>query len=209
MAEECADDLALVTLLRQGDRAAFRTFVDRFHHPMLRLARAMAGSSAEDVVQETWAAVIDGIDRFEHRSSLRTWIFRILTNRASTAAKRSRRLELAGSLAEELAADDPAVDPQRFTRRGNWAQAPASWNERTPEDILARAETGAEITRLIEALPTAQRVVVTLRDVDGLDSAEVCEILGITEANQRVLLHRGRSKLRSALEAFLSSEGAA
>ena len=209
MPDERAEEAALVTLLRQGDAAAFRAFVDRFHHPMLRLARAMAGSGAEDVVQETWTAVIDGIDRFEHRSSLRTWVFRILTNRASTAAKRSRRLELAGSLAEELAADDPAVDPHRFTRIGNWARAPASWNERTPEEILARAETGAAITRLLEALPTAQRVVVTLRDVDGLDSREVCEILGISEANQRVLLHRGRSKLRSALEAFLSSEGAA
>src|SRR5688500_16395369 len=102
---------------------------------MLRIARAVAGSAAEDVVQETWAAVIDGIDRFEHRSSLRTWMFRILTNRASTAAKRGRRLELAGSLAEELAADDPAVDPQRFTRIGGWSRAPEAWSERSPEEL--------------------------------------------------------------------------
>jgi RNA polymerase sigma-70 factor (ECF subfamily) len=200
------DDGLLVERLRGGDAGAFREIVRRFHPTMLRVARAMVKDAAEDIVQETWAAVIDGLDRFERRSSLRTWVFRILTNRASSWARQARRAELSTSLREELSADEAALDPERFTRMGNWSTPPAAWAERSAEDIVVRMETGAALLRLLDSLPTAQRLVVTLRDMDGLSSTEVCEILDVSEANQRVLLHRGRSKLRAAMESYLSSE---
>lgn len=164
----------------------------------------MAPSHAEDVVQETWAAVIDGLDRFEGRSSLKTWVLRILSNRAKTWIKREKRLDLEHIFTEEAAVEETAVAPERFSRIGNWSAPPAAWSERTPEAIVLRMETGMLLARVVEELPQAQRIVVTLRDVEGLSSDEVCDILGVTEANQRVLLHRGRSKVRSAMERYLS-----
>jgi RNA polymerase sigma-70 factor (ECF subfamily) len=148
--------------------------------------------------------VLDGLGRFEGRSSLKTWVFRILTNRAKSWGKRAKR-SVPFSLDDDLG-DEPAVDPARFTRFGNWVLPPALWQEQTPEDILLQTEAGAALAREIENLPPAQRAVVALRDVDGFTADEVCEILALTEANQRVLLHRGRSKLRSAMERYLTRE---
>ena len=202
--EPTLEDRELVERLRSGDTAAFRALVDRFHPSMLRLARAIAHDGEQDIVQETWAAVIDGLERFEARSSLRTWVFRILTNRANSWAKRNRRALLQTALDAEIAANEPAVDPARFTRSGNWASPPAAWLAHSPEEVLLRLEEGTRVLALLSELPPAQRVVVTLRDLEGLPSLDVCAILGLSEANQRVLLHRGRAKLRSALERCLA-----
>jgi RNA polymerase sigma-70 factor (ECF subfamily) len=197
---------ALLARLRGGDAGAFSELVDRLHPTMLRVARAIARDGAEDVVQETWAAVIDSLDRFEQRSSLKTWIFRILTNRASSWAKRTRRFDIAHVVIEEANAGEPALDPARFTRWGNWASPPQGWVERSPEEIVLHMQAGAALAGFLDALPVAQRLVVTLRDLEGLSSSEVCDVLCVSDSNQRVLLHRGRSKLRAAMEQYLWSE---
>jgi RNA polymerase sigma-70 factor (ECF subfamily) len=180
---------------------------------MLRIASLYTPSRAvaEDVVQETWLGVLQGLDRFEGRSSLKTWIFRILTNRAKTRGQRERRSIPFSALAgAETNSDEPAVDPSRFQgddehfARG-WASPPASWEE-VPEDRLLSTETLSKVDEAIAALPEMQRIVITLRDIEGWSSQEVCNLLDISETNQRVLLHRARSKVRRALEKYLDTE---
>ncbi|WP_433933524.1 RNA polymerase sigma factor [Sorangium cellulosum] len=196
-----ADDAALVRRLLAGDEQAFEQLVTGLHTPMLRLARTLAGpAGAQEVVQETWAAVFDGLVRFEGRSSLKTWVFRILTNRARTWGTREKRTVPVSWTEDGDQGSEPAVDPARFDGTGDWVNPPAPWTEQSPEGLLLRKEIGLVLQREIEALVPGQRAVVQLRDVEGCPSDEVCEILGISEANQRVLLHRGRSKLRAALE---------
>ncbi len=188
-------DADLVVRLRAGDEAAFAALVERYHPSLLRLAETMVPSRAiaEEVVQETWLGVVRGISRFEGRSSLRTWLFHILVNRARSTGVREKRR--APAYAEWV----PAVEPARFGKDGAWVDPPTPW----PEDVDDRlaAEMLAERVRArLSQLPDLQRQVVTLRDLEGLSSVEVCELLAITEANQRVLLHRGRSRIRSMLE---------
>jgi RNA polymerase sigma-70 factor (ECF subfamily) len=200
----------LVERLRSGDEQAFMELVDRYGASLLRVALLFVSSRAvaEEVVQETWLAVFSGIDRFEGRSSLKTWLFRILTNRAKTRAVREARSIPFSSLAPaEAAGDEPSVDPGRFLPAfhpnwGAWASSPRSWAD-TPEQRLLGAETQRVIREAIDMLPPVQRAVITLRDVEGYDSAEVREALELTEGNQRVLLHRARSKVRAALDAYL------
>jgi RNA polymerase sigma-70 factor (ECF subfamily) len=207
-----AEEVALVVALRRGDEKAFSTLIDMYHSAMLRLALSYVATreQAEDVVQETWLGVVNGIDRFEGRSSLKTWIFRILVNRAKTKGVREHRSVPFSSLEGAGAGDErePSVDPSRFQEGGRWAgywsAPPESW-EGIPEDRLVSAETRAVVDAAIARLPEMQRAVVTLRDVRGFSSQEVCEVLGLTEANQRVLLHRARSKLRARLEEYLGS----
>jgi len=201
------DDALLVAALRAGDEAAFASLLDRYYDTMLRVARMHVATreAAEDVVQETMLGVIQGIDRFEARSSLRTWMFRILVNRAKTRGEREGRTRPFSSLTSELEGDDPAVDPDRFVAEGRWAgfwSAPPSAHQ-VPEASVLAAEAGDRLIAAIEALPPNQRTVITLRDVQGFSSAEVCELLDISEANQRVLLHRARSKARATLERYL------
>ena len=198
------DDRALVERLRAGDERAFASLVDEYSGALMRLARMYVKSAAvaEEVVQETWVGVIRGIDRFEGRSSLRTWIFRILVNTAKTRAQREGRSIPFSSVANP-ADDEPAVDPDRFLgpdsrHAGHWALGPMPWP--TPEERLLSGETRDRILEAIDELPPAQREVVTLRDIEGWSSKDVCNALEITETNQRVLLHRGRSKVRAALE---------
>jgi len=195
------DDAALVARLRAGDEAAFTALVTRHHGALVKLALAFVPSRAvaEEVVQETWMAILESIARFEGRSSLKTWIFRILTNRARTRGAREGRSVPFSSLQDEGRAEE-AVDPARFTPAGMWANPPRRWDADTPEELLSRAETRALIEQAIETLPSMQRAVVTLRDVAGWGSDEVCKVLELSETNQRVLLHRARSKLRAALE---------
>lgn len=194
-------DEALYARVEDGDAEAFDELVDRLHGPMLRFARSIVGEQgAREVVQDTWAAVLDGLERFEGRSSLKTWIYRILANRAKTWAARERRTLPVPFFGEGDLGDEPAVDPARFSRRGKWTTPIAPWTARTPEELYLDREAGALVARELENLPAAQRAVVILRDVEGSSSEEVCAILGLSEANQRVLLHRGRSKLRAALE---------
>jgi RNA polymerase sigma-70 factor (ECF subfamily) len=200
-------DAAVVRALRAGDEEAFASLVDRYYDTMLRVARTYVATkeAAEDVVQETFLGVVQGIDRFEERSSLRTWMFRILVNRARTRGERENRTRPFSALTSELENDEPSVDPDRFVSEGRWAgfwAAPPSAHH-IPEAHVLAAEAGDRLMAAIEALPPAQRTVITLRDVKGFSATEVCELLDISEANQRVLLHRARSKARAALERYL------
>lgn len=205
----------LVAALRAGDEAAFETLIARYHTALLRLALMYVPSRtvAEDVVQETWLGVLQGLARFEGRSSLKTWLFRILTNRAKTRGQRESRSVAFSALTPDEEADDPAVDPAWFHPPGSasagwWSAHPRSW-EHVPEERLLAQETQQQIQQAIDALPINQREVITLRDVEGWGSEEVCNILEISETNQRVLLHRARSKVRRALEQYLERDVAA
>jgi RNA polymerase sigma-70 factor (ECF subfamily) len=198
-----ADDL-LVERLRAGDEETFMDLVTRWSPSMLRVARMYVPSQAvaEDVVQETWLGVLNGIGRFEGRSSLRTWVFSILVNRARTRGARERRTVPFASLArEDDDGDYAAVDPARFESAGAWAAPPVRWWEE-PERALSSNEAVSRIEDEIAKLPEMQRLVITMRDVDGLSSEEVRSALDISETNQRVLLHRARAKVRAALEDY-------
>jgi len=206
------EDARLVDALRAGDEAVFTMLVEEWSPAMLRVARIYVPTRAiaEDVVQDTWIAVLRGIDRFEGRSSLRTWVFRILTNTAKTRGERERRAVPLSALEDPLRVPEPAVSSDRFLDPdhrlypGHWASPPASWSEQ-PEEKLLGAETRAVIDAAIARLPPAQRAVITLRDVQGWDSNDVCNVLGVSETNQRVLLHRARAKVRQALEEYLDA----
>ena len=208
-----ADDLYLIEQLRSGNEAAFVALIDRYANAMLRLAMAYvtAWAVAEEVVQETWIAVLEGLNRFEGRSSLKTWMFRILTNCAITRAQREGRSIPFSSLSDiDTDQSEPAVDAERFLPAdhqwsGHWVSFPANWEE-MPEDRLLSQETRACIDRAIEALPPNQRVIITLRDIEGWKAEETCTFLGISEVNQRVLLHRARSKVRGVLEKYFEEE---
>ena len=200
------EDALLVSALRAGDEGAFATLVDQHYGVMMRVAREFVATkeAAEDVVQETFLGVINGINRFEGRSSLRTWMYRILVNRARTRGERESRTRPFSAVAA-TGDDEPSVDPDRFFTDGRWAgywSSPPS-AEHLPEAGILAAELGDRLSAVIAELPPAQRTVLELRDVQGLTSTEVCELLDISEANQRVLLHRGRSRARAALEHYL------
>jgi RNA polymerase sigma-70 factor, ECF subfamily len=204
IAEAVETDGALVAALRRGDERAFGELIDRYHPALVRLAITFVRDRAvaEEVVQETWLGVFQGIDRFEGRSSLKTWIYRILTNKAKTRAERERRTVPFSSLADWE--EGPSVVPDRFLDRdhryaGHWAVPPRRWEE-MPEERLSSNETMDALRRAIDDLPPVQRQVITLRDVEGCSAEEVCDLLEVSEGNQRVLLHRARSKVRQALE---------
>jgi len=197
------DERKLVARLCEGDEAAFTELIERYHGPMRRLARTFVPSDAlaEEVVQETWVAVLDGIRGFEGRSSVKTWIFRILVNRARTRGGREARTIPASALGRDDEAAEAAVDPARFDGRGMWTAPPERWDADTPEKLALRQETMSALEQAIRELPERQRQVVVLRDALGWTAAEVCNVLELEETNQRVLLHRARSRLRAALEA--------
>jgi RNA polymerase sigma-70 factor, ECF subfamily len=200
-----------VQSLRNGDEDAFRRLIDEQSPALLRVAIGYVGSraSAEEVLQETWVGVLKGLDGFEGRSSLRTWIFRILTNTAKTRAIRESRAVPFSSLAGDDESAEGLVDHDRFlppdhaSEPGHWALAPQRWA--TPEEGLLSREVREVILTAIDELPSSQRIVVTLRDVEGWPSQEVCDVLDVAEGNQRVLLHRGRSKVRAALDRYFET----
>ena len=203
---------AIVAALREGDERAFAMLVDEYGPAMLRVALMYVATRAvaEDVVQEAWLGVIKGIGRFEGRSSLRTWIFRILANVAKTRGEgEGRTIPFSSVPGGDDEDGGPSVDPDRFLASGrwvgHWASPPSRWSE-LPEERLVAGETVAVVERAIAALPEMQRTVITLRDVEGWGSDEVCAVLDLSEANQRVILHRARSKARRALEAYLDGE---
>jgi RNA polymerase sigma-70 factor (ECF subfamily) len=187
-------DAELLSRLRNGDEEAFVMLVGRYQQPMLRLARSMVPSQAvaEEAVQDTWMGVVRGIKRFEGRSSFKTWLFRILVNRARSAASRERPDAPAQAL--------HVVDPSRFDAGGQWADPPGRWVEESDERLDAAALLPV-IRTALDGLPPRQRQVVILRDLEGLSHDEACSVLGISAGNQRLLLHRGRSRLRELLEA--------
>jgi RNA polymerase sigma-70 factor (ECF subfamily) len=202
------DDAHLVVALRQGDEAAFEMLVARYHTSLIRLAQHYVSSYAlaEEVAQDTWVAMLNGLARFEGRSSLKTWLFHILTNQAKTRGRREGR-SIPFSAFEKAADEgaEPAVDPERFRATepwaGHWATRPQSW-EHLPEERMLAKETRACIDATLATLPPHQRLVLTLRDMEGFSSRDVCAILDVSESNQRVLLHRARSRIRSALEYY-------
>ncbi|HET7035236.1 MAG TPA: sigma-70 family RNA polymerase sigma factor [Thermomicrobiaceae bacterium] len=204
-------DQELIEALRRGDEAAFAALVQRYQTALVHLATTFVRDRAlaEEAAQDTWLGVLRGIDRFEGRSSLKTWIFSILINRAKTQGQRTSRSVPFSSLdVFDAGPDEPAVDPSRFHPAnhrwpGHWVSVPLDWGD-NPEDVLVSKETGQRVMNSIELLPAGQRAVITLRDVEGWTSGEVCEVLDISETNQRVLLHRARSRVRRELERFVA-----
>jgi RNA polymerase sigma-70 factor (ECF subfamily) len=199
-------DRRTVAALLDGDEQAFEELVRRYHGSLLRLAMTYVRprSAAEEVVQDTWLGVLRGLPTFEGRSSLRTWIFRIATNIAKTRGVRESRSVPLSSLA---GADEegPTVDPTRFVKEGWWTGPLRSWDADAAR-IALDEEAMARIQAEIDRLPEVQRAVITLRDVQGLSSEEVCELLDVTPGNQRVILHRARAKVRAALEDYFAAD---
>jgi RNA polymerase sigma-70 factor (ECF subfamily) len=195
-------DARALERLRAGDHAAFAALIGRHSGSLLRVALSLVRDHAvaEEVVQETWMGVLTGIDSFEGRSSLRTWLFQILVNKARTRFVREGRTVPFSALAGAGGGDPPAVDPRRFDDQEGWREPPDAWTEEDPERLAMGAETRAAIEACIQELPEAQRAVMTLRDIEGLETEEICNLLAITVTNQRVLLHRARTRVRQALE---------
>jgi RNA polymerase sigma-70 factor, ECF subfamily len=201
------DEVELLGRLRAGDERAFETLVRRHYGTMLAVARTHVATRAvaEEVVQEAWLGVLKGLDRFEGRSSLSTWILRIVVNIAKTRGVREARSVPYSSFAPE--GDEPAVQPDRFRGPGDafpghWRAYPGDWS-RLPEHVLHQRETLSLVMRAIAELPSAQRAVITMRDVQGCEPHEVCAVLDLSDGNQRVLLHRARARVRAQLERHL------
>lgn len=209
------NDESLVAALRQGDERAFEWLLGAYDSTLRRVARNYVPTDAlaDDVVQDTWMGLIRGIDDFEQRSSLKTWLYRILINIARTKGVREKRTIPFSSAANAFVdGGEPTFDPERFRAAtpseqypGGWVSFPLAW-ETQPEKVLESGETVRIVTAAIEQLPPAQREVLTLRDIEGWTSSEVCNALELTETNQRVLLHRARARVRRALELYF--EGA-
>jgi RNA polymerase sigma-70 factor, ECF subfamily len=202
------DDSQLLVAIRDGEEAAFAALVARHHGALRRVAASFGASDAlaEEVVQETWLAALQGLDSFGGRSSLEAWLFGILRNQARRRAARERRSVPLSALGSGEEGEGPVVDSLRFQGPdGNWpdhwSSPPRPWED--PERRLASLEAREHLRRAIAGLPERQRAVVVLRDVEGLDATEVCELLEISEGNQRVLLHRARSSMRTALEGYV------
>jgi RNA polymerase sigma-70 factor, ECF subfamily len=197
-----SDELELVNRLRSGDEAAFTALVEAHHGALIRLALTFVSDrgAAEEVAQDTWIGVLRGLAGFEGRASLKTWIFRILVNRARTRGARD------GRFAPLTPAPDTDLDDVagRFDTAGSWTQPPTPWGDSTPEGLLLRGEVRGVIQEQIDRLPAGQRAVLTLRDIEGATPEEVCNVLTISETNQRVLLHRARTKVRAAVEEHLT-----
>jgi RNA polymerase sigma-70 factor, ECF subfamily len=204
-----SDDLNLVARLRAGDERAFESLVVRHYATMFAVARTyvQSRSVAEEVVQEAWLGLLQSLDRFEARSSLKTWVIAIVANKAKTRAKRERRTIPFASMARED--EEPAVDPDRFRTSaepypGHWRGSPSNWGA-SPETVLQDRETMRAAMRAIAELPPAQQTVIRMRDVEGYSADEVCTALELSQANQRVLLHRARARVRTALEQHLDA----
>ncbi len=208
-ARPAVSDEETLAALRAGDERAFRDLFARSYPMMKRVARAHVASDAvaEEVVQETWMAVVTGIDRFEGRSALGTWIFSILTNQAKTHSSREKRAVPFSSVATSDV-ERPVVDPDRFQKDddawpGHWATPPRPWQQ--PERRLLSLEARDHLKAAVAQLPDRQRMIVGLRDIEGYSAEEVCDLLGLSPENQRVLLHRGRARLRAVLEEYLDT----
>jgi RNA polymerase sigma-70 factor (ECF subfamily) len=206
--ENHREDILLARLAR-GDESAFADLVDQLHGRLLSFARTFTSSPAlaEDIVQETWLAVIRGLRGFQGRSSLRTWIFGILVHRAKTMASReARRPEVSSAVANGHAEEAGEEWNVGYGRQGLWEETPAPWGLEDPAAVFQTREALGVIHQAVLEMPESQRQVVLLRDVEGIDSSDACNILGISETNQRVLLHRGRARVRRALDRYLQGE---
>lgn len=201
------DDATLVRAARAGDGNAFGALVARHGGPLQRFVRLFLkdAAAAEEAAQDAWLAALEGLESFEGRSSFRTWLFRIAANRARSRAVRDGRTVPFSAL--EPAGEEDAVDPGRFRPGGHWSEPPSSWREESPERLAVLAETRGVLEAAIAALPEGQRAVIVLRDVEGLETEEICNLLGVTETNQRVLLHRARTRVRAAIERYMRGRG--
>jgi RNA polymerase sigma-70 factor (ECF subfamily) len=203
------EEQQLIARLRRGDEGAFDELVNKHHGALIRMAMGHVADRevAEEVVQDTWMAVIEGLQRFEGRSSLRTWIFGILIHKAKDRGVREKRHTTFSAFESFYDDHDDAVDPSRFQQSGEWAGhwafPPQPWDDQTPEKLLASRQAVAAMNRAIEALPRTLKDVLILRDVEGVEAKEVCEILKITETNLYVRLHRARERVRAAVETAL------
>ena len=205
------EERELIAGLRRRDEAAFSSLIARYHNSLLRVARMYVRTHdvAEEVVQDTWVGVLKGVDNFEGRCSLKTWLFQILLNRARTRGERESRSIPFSALAGLQEGAEPSVSPDCFLGAdhpewpGHWSQPPQSWGD-SPEKTLLSAEAHAHIQKAVDALPPSQREVITLRDINQWTSEEVCNALGISETNQRVLLHRARSAVRKTLDYYMT-----
>jgi len=191
------DDPAFLDRLRRGEPDAYRKLIRRYHASLVGVATSVIGShaQAEEVVQDTWLAVLSGIGQFEGRSAIGTWLFSIVLNRARTRRGREMRM-----VAMPDEADSGVVDPARFTADGHWQEMPRPWDEFDPERLVAGRQIWDHVQSEIERLPAGQRAVILLRDVEGLDAEAACALLGISPENQRVLLHRARMRVRDAID---------
>jgi len=201
------DDPRFLDRLRRGDPNAYRILVRRFHASLVRFAASIIGShaQAEEVVQDSWLAVCAGVGRFEGRSSLVTWIFSIVTNRARTRASREGRLVGLGALMEGSPANDRGVPLSDFKADGHWAEAPKLWDDLNPERIVSGRQLWDHVQTVIDRLPPGQRAVILLRDMEGRDAEETCALLELSPENQRVLLHRARSRIRQEIDTLVSA----
>ncbi len=198
------DDPRFLARLRNGDSAAYRLLVRRFHASLVRFAATIIGShaQAEEVVQDSWLAVYAGVGRFEGRSSLVTWIFSIVMNRARTRLSREGRLVGLGFLMEGTSATERGVPLSEFKPDGHWVEAPKLWDDLNPERIVGGRQLWDHVQAVIDRLPAGQRAVILLRDMEGRDAEETCAVLEISAENQRVLLHRARSRIRTEIDAL-------
>lgn len=196
------DESALIVALKRGDEAAFREVFRTHQSSLLAFSRTFLrdASAAEEAVQETWLALISGIDRFEGRSALKSWLFSVLANIARTKARRNGRT----ISFTDAGYNEPGVDADRFSGDGSWLSPPGTWSEINPERILGDRQLLEHALAELERLPPSQRAVVSLRDVEGLSSEETCAILELSEGNQRILLHRGRTRIRAAIDRLLT-----
>ena len=200
------DDPAFLARLRAGEEAAYRQLIRRFHASLISVANVVIGSraQAEEVVQDAWLAVFNGIGRFEGRSSLATWLFAIVLNRARTRASREAHLVgLPGTL-DGAQGNERAVDASEFQPDGHWIETPRLWDELNPERVVGGKQLWAQVQEAIERLPAGQRAVIILRDMEGREAEETCALLGISPENQRVLLHRARGRVRKTIDALLA-----
>lgn len=205
-------EIALLARLRQGNEEAFDELVTRHHSALIRMAMGYVSDRevAEEVVQDTWAAVIEGLGRFEGRSSLRTWIFGIMIHKAKDRGVREKRHTTFSSFESVDDISDETIDPSRFHQSGEWAGhwafPPQPWDDQTPEKLLASQQAVDAMNRAIEVLPQAFKDVLILRDVEGIDAKKICEILKITATNLYVRLHRARERVRQAVETYLEGQ---
>lgn len=201
-----ADERDLLARLRAGDAAAFSALVARHGGALLRLATTFLKdrAAAEEVVQDAWLALLEHVATFEGRATLRTWLFQVVANRARTRLAREGRSVPFSAFEAQGEGGEPAVDPDRFDAAGHWRSPPSAWATDDPERLAQAGETRALLEHAIAELPAAMRAVIVLRDVDGLEADEICNVLGLSVSNQRVLLHRARTRVRQALEQHLS-----
>lgn len=199
-------DSEVLRRLVSGDGEAFREVFREYHPGLVRLARSFVGelATAEEVTQETWLAVIEGIEKFEGRASFKTWLFSILINKAKTRAGRDRRMVPFSPA--DLAGSGETVDAHRFSASGAWREPPLPWDDISPERIVAGKELWQHVLIAVDGLPELQRAVIVLRDIENVTAPEACTLLEVSEENQRVLLHRARSKIRRAVEMLVAQQ---